>query len=259
MRFARAALGLAAASTLAASIAHASPDDLVGRPLVLDDGGVELRLTIEMGIQQRQRARPLSFAPDAWWGASRHWTIGVIHSARSVDQIDAGGSLCVRDSSPSLCSGRYRGSGFDVRYGARSGSVAIAPRVRLLLRDIDPAKPAITLGSLMRWQRGRFAIQGDPYLRLPLGNGDRGNRSAIVIPLWLAVQPARGWLFALRSGFDADLAVVGDGWHGPLSLAVTTRITRAVELAIEAGWPRLLGPQYDAKQGAVHVALGWRR
>lgn len=244
---------------LLAAPAHADPDDLVARPLVLDDGALDVRLTMEVGVQQTAFARPLSFAPDAWWGVSPHWTLGVIHSQSSVDQIDAGASFCVRHSAVSPCDRLYRGSGVDVRYGALDGTWALAPRVRLLVRDIDPFKPAVTLGALVRWTRGRFAIASDPYVRLPLANAELGNRAAISIPLWLAVQPARGWMVRVHTGFDADVIVIRDGSHGPFGVEVATRLTAELDLAVEAGWARLFGPQYDAKHAAILISAGWHR
>jgi hypothetical protein len=250
---------VAAALMLASAPAGAAPEDLVARPVVLDEGAVELRLTVEAGVRPRLYGRPLSLAPDAWWGVARDFTIGVIHSNPSVDRIDAGATLCTHDLAIPVCSHAYRGSGIDVRYSARAGALAIAPRARLLVRDIDPFKPAMTLGALVRWTHGRFAIASDPYIRLPLANSQLGNRASLSIPLWLAVQPAPGWMLAVHTGFDADLAVIGDGSHGPFGVAVTARVTTDVDVALELGWPRLLGPTYDAKVGAILVAAGGRR
>jgi hypothetical protein len=256
---------LAIALVVASEAAHAAPEhpddpeDLVARPIVLDEGGVDLRLTAEIAVRNYRPGRPLSLAPDGWWGVARDWTIGVIHSDASVDQIEAGATLCVRDSSVPTCSHPYRGSGVDVRYGAVAGALAVAPRVRLLVRDVDPFKPAMTLGALVRWTRGRFAIASDPFLRVPLANGDLGNRSALSIPLWLSVQPARGWMITAHTGFDADLAVLRDGSHAPFGLGVTARATPEVDVALEAGWGRLFGPQYNAKSSAVLITAGWHR
>jgi hypothetical protein len=206
---------LGAATVLVTPPAHAAPDDVIARPLVLDPGTIELRLTAEINVQPREVAHPVALAPDAWWGISPRWTIGVIHSDPSLDQIGIAASFCVRESDISTCDRMYRGSGLDVRYAAVSGPFSVAPRLRALIRDIDPLKPAIAPGALVRWTHGRFAITGDPYLRLPLANHKLGNRAAVVLPLWFAVQPAAGWAIALRTGFDADLVVLRDGGHGP--------------------------------------------
>jgi hypothetical protein len=242
---------------LLAGTAGAAPDDLVARPLVLAPGAVDLRLTAELAVAYHDPTSLVSLAPDAWLGLSDRWTVGVIHSDPSVDRIGTGASLCV--ASAAHCDHVYRGSGLDVRYGALAGAFAVAPRVRAVIRDVDPFKPAVTLGALVRWTRGRFAITGDPYVRLPLANAALGNRSALVVPIWLAVQPAAGWLVAAHIGYDADFAVFLDGGHGPVSVVVTARATAAVELTVEAGWGQLLGPQHDAKTGTILITAGWRR
>jgi hypothetical protein len=237
--------------------ARAEPDDLIMRPLVLAAGAVDLRLTAEINMQLRTMTTPLSLAPDAWWGVTPRWTLGIIHSDASVDQIATGASLCVRQSELSECDRLYRGGGLDVRFDALSGPLAVAPRMRVLIRDVDPFKPAITLGALARWTHGRFAITSDPYLRFPLANHAQGNRASLVLPLWLALQPAAGWAIALRTGFDADLVVLRDGGHGPLAVDVAARVTDEVDLGVEAGWNDLLGPQHDAKHGVLLISAGW--
>lgn len=251
-------LGAAGALAVAVVPARADPDDIVRRPLVLDENTVELQLEASINIEVRSIGMPLSIAPDVWWGVSPRWTIGLVHSDTSLDQISTAGSFCVRQSDITTCDGFYHGGGIDVRYGALDGDFAVAPRLRLLVRDIDPFKPAVTLGALARWTHGRFAIASDPYLRLPLANHDLGNASAIALPLWLELQPATGWLLALHGGFDSDLVVLSDGWHGAFALDATMRASAAVDVGIEAGWGSLLGPQHDARHGTVLIAIRWR-
>ncbi len=237
---------------------------------------VEARLSLEIDLAQRHPGAPISLAPDAWLGLTDRWTVGVIHSSQSVDRIEAGASLCIRQSEgldrelPGSCERPYRGGGVEARWSWRAGaptrassagfrdSLSIAPRVRLLVRDVDPGKPATTLGALVRWTRGRFAITSDPYLQLGLANRDRGNRAAFVLPVWFAVQPTCRWQLALHTGVNGDLAVWRDGWHVPIAFAVIVRPTAQLDVGVEAGFPQLLGPQNDYKQRALIVTVGWR-
>ncbi len=235
---------------------EAAPDDIITRPLVLEPGEIDVRLTLAINIQQRAVTEPTALSPDAWWGVLPRLTIGLIHSDASLDQIATSGSFCVKTST-STCAQLYKGSGIDVRYSALEGQFALAPRLRVVIRDTDPLKPAATLGALLRWAHGRFAILGDPYLRVPLANAPLGNRWAINLPVWLAVQPRARWMIALRGGFESDLAVIRDGGHLPFAVDVTARATDHVDLGLEGGWAGLLGPQHDARHATIMLAAGW--
>lgn len=214
----------------------------------------ELDLTLEVGLRARAPGAPIALAPDAWLDLSPRWRVGVIHSNASVDRIAAGGTLCVRTDELE-CSHVYRGSGLDARW---RWTPYLAPRARLLVRDVDPFKPAMTLGALASWRRGRWAVVGDPYLRLGLANRDQGNRAAIVLPVALAAEVGRARL-AVSTGWDGELAILGDGWHVPIAATATARTTPAIDLSVTFGWPSLLGPQNDFRNRALFVAGAWHR
>jgi len=245
------------ALTLATAVAHAEPSDLVGRPLVLARGQVEAQLVVESDMFNNRKGLPLSVSPDVWGGLTDRLTLGITHSNTSLDRIAPGASFCVRELRPE-CQRFYRGSNLDVRYLVRAGELSIAPRARLMLREISPVKPAIALGALVRWQRGRMSISSDPYLRLGLANRDEGNRAALTIPVWFGVQPAEKWLLALHVGWDADLAVWHDGWHGPFALLVRARASRHIDLSVEGGFSTIFGPQNNVRQRALALLVAWR-
>jgi hypothetical protein len=246
---------VALAMLLLTSTAHANSDDIITRPLVLAPGQVTAALTLEYSLTTRSVGTPVSVAPDAWVGVTDRLTLGVIHSSPSVDRIDARSSLCLRGTELT-CDHAYRGSGIDVRYRLRDD---IVPRARVLLRDIDPLKPALTLGALMRWTHGRFSLRSDPYLRFGLANRGEGNRAAFVVPVWIGFQPTCRWLLELHTGADGDLAVIRDGWHMPFSAVVTARATSALDIVVEAGFSQLYGPQIDIRQRAVMITAAYSR
>ena len=223
---------------------------MVGRAIVLDRGQLEGQLTLALNARTARYGEPTSISPDAWFGATSELTVGITHSARSVDEIDADRPLCVNG-----CSADHSFA-IDARYRVHR---LLAPRMRLVLRDTDPWKPAVTVGALARWHHGRFAITSDPYLRVGLANTDRGNRAAINIPVWFAVQPTCKWMAALRLGYDSSLAVARDGYRAPVALIAGVHPIAPLEIFVELGYRSLIGPQHEYRERVVMITAGWRQ
>lgn len=241
-----------------AARAHAAPNDLVARPLVLDAGQLEATLVGDINLAPRQLAKSTSLAPDVWFGVSPRLTIGLIHSNVSVDRFTPGATFCVIHQPILGCEHTYHGSGIDARWSALAGDLAVAPRARVLVRELDPVKPAITLGTLVRWTRGRFAITGDPYVQLGLANTDRGNRAWLFLPVAFAVQPMARWELALHTGYNSEIANLRDGWHVPVVLATRVRAGDRVDVGALFAFASLLGPQNTAKERALFLTVSFR-
>ena len=240
-----------------ASPARAAPDDIVSRPLVLAPGEVAAELVVEINAAPSYLGRPLSLAPDVWWGVAQRFTVGLIHSDPSVDRIEAGASMCVR-SGLLACDRVYHGGGVELTWSALDGRFQLAPLARFLIRDIDPWKPAAMLGARGRWQHGRIAVTASPYLQVGLANTDHGNRTAIVVPVDVAVQPTCRWAVILSTGWNTDLAVWRDGWHVPVAVGARVRASARLDVAATLGFTTLLGPLNTPKDRVVFVSVGWR-
>jgi hypothetical protein len=257
-------LALMLVISLRPSRALAEPNDFVARPLVLAEHQVDAELVVEVNVAPYLVGKPLSLAPDVWVGVLPKLTVGLVHSGPSVDRFQPGATFCVNHNPTTpLCVDTYHGSGLDARYlvtqqSLGGGELGVAPRMRALVRQIDPFKPALTLGALVGFTRGRFAIIGDPYLQLGLANTDRGNRHALFLPITFAVQPTARWELALRTGFNSDLAVIRDGWHVPIAVATRVAIEAHIDLGVMLGFASLLGPQNTAKERALFFTFAWR-
>ena len=242
----------AAVALLVTRVAIAEPTDVVTRPIVLDAQQVDAQLVVEADLETV--GRPLSLAPDAWFGATPRLTVGIVHSDSALDRVTDGASLCVVSGELS-CTRVYHEVGADARYAVLDW---LAPRVRVLVRDVSPWKPALTLGALARWQRGRFALTGDPYLQVGLANTDRGNRAALVLPVYATLQPAARWAITLQTGYVSDLAVWSDGYNIPVALSVLARATEHLDVTAQVGFTTLLGPQNTVQERETWLILAWR-
>jgi hypothetical protein len=238
--------------------ALADPNDLVARPLVLEAGELQANLVTGINLAPKQFGHPTSLSPDLWFGVLPALTVGLFHSNPSVDRFAPGATFCVVHEPDLGCDTTYRGGGIDVRYSALRGDFALAPRARVTIREIDPFKPALLLGTLVRWTRGRFAITGDPYLQIGLANTDQGNRSALFLPVLFSVQPLARWELTLRTGFNSDLAVLSDGWHVPVAFETRIAATSHIDAGVMLAFASLLGPQNTAKERALFFTVGWR-
>jgi hypothetical protein len=215
-------------------------------------------VTIEVNLAHNAKASPLSLAPDIWWRDGEHWTIGFTHSNASVDRFEPGGSLCLRTDAL-YCDSTYRGSNIDARYAfPLAGNTTVSPRARFLLRDIEPAKPAITAGALVEHAHGRFHFRADPYLQLGLANRDQGNRAALWIPLQVALAATSRITPTLDTGYNAELAVIGDDWHVPVAVGGHVRVDSHFEIGATVGFASLLGPQNTPKQRVLFIGLSWQ-
>ena len=240
-----------------AAPARAAPDDLVARPIVLAPGELDAELVGEIDLAPGEVFHPTSLAPDAWFGLSDRLTVGVFHSDPSVDRIEPGASFCLITEGTG-CDRLYHGGGIDARYEVLAGGLSVAPRARLWLRDVDPARPAMTLGAHVQWTHGRQAVVGDPYLQIGLANTGAGNRAELVLPVTWSIQPARRIAIDVRTGWNADVAVWRDGWHVPAYLGVRALATGELELGAAVGFQSVFGPQATSKQRAAFVTVAWR-
>jgi hypothetical protein len=252
----RAALAVAALVALP-SVAGASPDDIVARPLVLPARSIEAAAVVEVDLSVRRLGQPTSLAPDVWYGVTDDLTIGLVHSARALSRVDAGSGYCFRDEAHG-CARAYDNVAVEARSSLASGPLSAALVVRFVNASFDPWKPRLGVGTRARWQLGRFAITGEPSLSFGLDNRERGNRDALDVPLWLAAQPTRRWALHLRSGVRGTLATFSDTYEIPVALGTTVSPHRLVDVAVEGGLRRGLGALNDYKIRSMWLAVTLR-
>ncbi len=250
---------LVAAVTPAYADGSAAPaQDLVTRPAVLPVGAVEAVANVEGWVLPPQGLQAVSLAPDVYVGVTSRLTLGITTSNRALARLAAGSGVCIGAVTDG-CVARISNISFDAKYQLGRASWTLAPHGRLIMRQFSPQKPALMVGALLGWQLGRWAVVADPYVQLGLRNQDQGNRNSVHFPLWLRVQPTCRWLLALRTGFDSDLAILRDGWHGALGGVVTTALRTDVDLELSAGMRSAFGPQNTSKEHSVTLAVVVRR
>jgi hypothetical protein len=239
------ACAIAAISTIPAV---ASP------PIALEPGQFTAEVVGAIDLDKSYIGKEISLSPDVWIGLPHAITIGAIESDQAVDRLDSGSSICVVKTTYA-CDRALHNGGLDARIAVTDW---FAPRVRVLVRDVDPWKPAATVGALLKRSRGRWTLWSDPYLRIGLENTDRGNRAYLVVPVYIeASLAARRVDLAFHTGYDSELVGWRDDYHVPAAIAARVRVGDGVELGAEGGLRTALGPQNSSGYRTLMLSVAF--
>ncbi len=247
-----------------ASRAHAPDAPVaahVGAPVLSDGAGRvsivhELRLTT-FRILPDELGAAWATSIDAAVAVSPRLTLGVSHSARSLGTIDRGGGWC-HEGGTHRCPAAYAGGFLDARWLARTRpTYTLAALARAGLAGTGPIRSAVRLGLSLRARRApgsRLWLVAESELQVALGNRAAGNRDTLIAPLWLGADLAKRRLsLCLATGLRGQTVGFGDKWEVPFVLGAAVALGRA-HAGLEAGFPRILGPQ---NTGNVRHAVAW--
>ncbi len=171
--------------------ANAWPIRTIDRPLVLRPGMIEITGdTLAINMSEGRSGKPISLAPDIFWGYNSRWTFGITHNT----------GLCLTDDCPT----KYNDMGFAGKYKFIAGRVAIAGLVGIEFPGFDPAGLGLRLGFLTRIRGLRFGVDFNPQLYVGVAK-ETLYPSSIALPFKVSYQ------------FDRQLAgFVTFAWEGPL-------------------------------------------
>ena len=231
----------------------------IGRPLVLAPGACEAHLVVESNLTIRAAGEPISIAPDLRCGVGGRLAVGVVHSARALSEVDSGQGICLSGEDGG-CRRPYDGAALELLGDLTGpGRSAAAARVRLVARSLEPFKPSLRLGLLARLGGRRTALLIDPHVSLGLDNEALGNRDQVALPVWGQLQLGRRVLLHLHTGARGELEGLGEKLEVPVGLGVLVELAPAWDVALEAGFPQLLGPQNTFKLRHGALTLTYRR
>jgi hypothetical protein len=235
------------------------PLEVVRRPPWLAPGLCEASLVGEANLSPIDLWQPVSLAPDLACGGAGGITLGVTHSARSLSLIDSGNGLCLTGEDGG-CQRPYDGGAIDLRAPVPGGHTArVALRARLVAKSLEPFKPSARLGALVRigGAGGRLSLLADPHISIALAAEELGNRDFVALPLTGQLQVGRLAL-ELITGVRGDLRAWGEVFAIPIAFGVIATPTDSIDVGLEAGWSKLLGPQNTFKQRHAALLLTYR-
>jgi hypothetical protein len=241
---------------VAASPARAQNDD---EQLTLPSGRLLLNVFLELNLSTDVAGKPISIAPDLWYGVTDDFTLGLVHSGRGRNGLfgSVADALCLTGSDNG-CPRLYDKVGLDARYQLlRAAGVSVAADGGLFASSLDPFTLSLKLGVDGRLRSGRLAIELSPSLFVGLTQRDSGNKEVLDLPANLLYTVCDRFALAAQLGLQLPFSSTGDLWAlgaslgGQYQLSQTTALDLAFSLPILAG-----GSKRDTGFDARVLTLG---
>jgi hypothetical protein len=205
-----------------------------------------LHALIEMNLSKDAAFKPVSIAPDLWYGATSKLTLGLVHSGRAAAGFlgGFGDGLCVTGEDNG-CAKVYDSAGLLARYHLKDGPFTVAADGGLLASSFDPFAVSLKLGVATRWHGAKVAIDFAPNLAIAISERDGANQDVINLPVTLSYAVAPRLALAAQSGIASPLEDLSDNFLVPLSVGAQILATDKVFVDLAFSLPALLGGNSD--------------
>lgn len=238
------------------------PLRVIERPLTLAGGMVELRGdTLRVNLTRDSEGKPISLAPDVFFGATRDLSIGVTH--------DVG--VCVTGKSKG-CPYAYDDVGLEALYALmHGGNFQLAARGGVLVPHIhDDLTAGVDVGLIARLTAGKFAVRLDPQIYIGalgrdpdvpvLGGPARpiGPKETLDFPGQLQLQLNEQSEVYVSGGVIGPLDGFGDSFLIPVGFGATFAINNRLDLGGELRFFNLAGKRSDTDQRELIARVALR-
>jgi hypothetical protein len=235
--------------------------------MTLPAGRAFVQVFAEINLSTDQALKPLSIAPDLWYGVNDQLTVGLVHSNRGSTGFfgGTGAGLCLTGSDNG-CGKVYNNLGIDARYHFyRSGGITMAADGGLFARSFDPFALALKVGATGRWQSGQLAVDLAPSIfaglteRDPEGEVDvevSSNKEIFLLPVTAiyAITPQLG--AAVQAGVTVPFESTGDLWTFGMSIGAQYLVNEQISADLAFSLPLLAGGPDGAGADFRAITLG---
>ena len=218
--------------------------------LVLPKGRLLLDAYLEINLSKDLAGKPISIAPDLWYGVNDDLTIGLVHSFESEFGFIGGAapgsdrfgsSLCLTGTGDG-CNGVYNNVGIEGRYQIKMSKpeFSLAAVGGLYVNSFkDPFSLDVKVGALGRWHKGKLAVELEPSVFIALtkrsvdlaglGNVTQ-NHDILNIPVTVLYTVIPKLAIAGQVGVQLPLEDAGHFYQIPLSLGAHYTLNDSVSL-----------------------------
>lgn len=204
--------------------------------MTLPGGKFYINGVIETNLASGAAGKPISIAPDLWYGAGDKLTLGLVHSGRGATGFLTGiiNGICVNGGSGGgVCASGlgkiYTTAGAEARIALTEGGFALALPIGLYASAF---KPEIVLsakiGLIGRWQSDSVAIELQPSLFAGLtqrkvdmaGVKVSNNEERFGLPVTLFFKLSPQFALAAQTGITMLVAHAKDTYQVPAAIGL---------------------------------------
>lgn len=219
--------------------------------MTMPGGTLYLNAVAETTLAKGAAGKPISIAPDLWYGASDKLTLGLVHSSRGTSGFLTGfvNGLCFRGGSGGgACAAGlgniYTTAGAEARIAIREGGFALALPIGLYASAFKP-DPVLSakIGLIGRWQAGPLAVELQPTLFAGLtqrkidmaGTKVSNNEDRFGLPLTLLFQLSPAFALAAQTGITMVVEHAADTYQVPAALGLAWLATPKLSVDVAFG------------------------
>lgn len=230
----------------------------------LPAGKLAIDAFFEMNLSKSAVAKPLSLAPDIWYGITDDITVGLVHSGVGAEGflVAKGDSLCLAGSSGG-CAKVYNELGADLRYRLQT---PLSLDAGIYLPSLSPFLAQLKVGLDGRWRflpDRKLAVEVQPSVFIGLNKRSdsttmvgmttvtvSGNNDYLFIPITGSYQVIDNLDVALQVGLATHIEHIGDAYTVPISVAGRYAVNKQLSLGLAVSFPRIIA-KHAMGEGAV--------
>lgn len=219
--------------------------------MTLPAGRALLQGYLELNLSSDLVGKPISLAPDLWYGVNDDITVGLVHSSHATTGFfgGAGDGICFV-SEEDGCPEVLQNTAVAGRYHLTSEPVALAADAALVVRQLDPFQLALKAGVVGKWQSGAISalFAANLFVGVTEREVDGGvmveagaNKEDINLPVAVMYALSPELSLGVQTGVFLPLSETADTYLIPLSLGARYMVSPQISVDALFSFPALIG------------------
>ncbi len=174
---------------------------------------------LDINLSKDAAFKPVSLAPDIWYGATDKLTVGLTHSGVASHGFwgGAGAGLCLTGEDKG-CGNTLSNTSLQARYDLTSSVEGLALEGGFIVRDFDPFVLGGKVGAVYTKDLGSLQLSLAPNFQFGLTEREAFNKELLNIPVSIMYGLNETVVIGGQTGIALPLTDTADTWRLPVSL-----------------------------------------